>query len=270
MERMPTVFIPHGGGPCFFMDWNPPDTWNKQADYLRGLPEAIGQIPTSILIVSGHWEENIPTVQNGAAPELLFDYGGFPPHTYELTYPAPGNPILASRVADLLAAAGIETKSNDKRGYDHGVFIPLKVAFPDAEIPIVQLSLQADLDPASHIAMGKALQPLRDEGVLIIGSGNTYHNMGKMMRAMQSGGNGSVEGQGFDRWLTDAVCNPDPEMRDKMLTNWADAPGGLDAHPREEHLIPLHVVAGAAGLDIGVKTLEDNVLGAIESAYQFG
>ena len=271
MKRMPTVFIPHGGGPCFFMDWNPPDTWDKQADYLRGLPNAIGQKPQAILIVSGHWEERVATIQSNPAPELLFDYNGFPPHTYELTYPAPGDPKLAARVTDLLNAAGIATQTDTKRGYDHGVFIPLKVAFPDADIPVVQLSLRADLDPAAHIAMGKALQPLRDEGVLIVGSGNTYHNMGKMMRAMQGGANNvKVEGLDFDRWLSEALCNPDPAMRNSMLENWAAAPGGKDAHPREEHLIPLHVVAGAAGADIGAKTLEDNVLGAVESAYQFG
>jgi len=270
MPRMPTIFIPHGGGPCFFMEWNPSDTWNRQAEYLRGIPKAIGQKPKAILIISGHWEERVVTVQTNPTPPLYFDYHGFPPHTYELTYPAPGDTNLSERVLGLLSAVGIEANTNSKRGYDHGVFIPLKVAFPDADIPIVQLSLRADLDPAAHIAIGEALLPLRDEEVLIIGSGNTYHNMGKMMRAMRGPSSGVIEGQDFDNWLSNAVCDPNPDIRNQKLANWADAPGGKDAHPREEHLLPLHVVAGAAGTDRGVKTLEDHVLGGIESAYQFG
>jgi len=267
---MPTVFIPHGGGPCFFMEWDPPDTWDKQAAYLRGLPEAIGQKPKAMLVLSGHWEEDVATVQTNPAPDLLFDYGGFPAHTYELTYPAPGDPLLAKRVVELFDAANIPIKTDPLRGYDHGVFIPLKVAYPEADIPVIQLSLRSDLDPEAHIAMGKALQPLRAEGVLIIGSGNTYHNMGIMMRAMQNGGKDGIAGQDFDAWLSDTVCNTDSEARNRMLSKWADAPGGPNAHPREEHLIPLLVVAGAAGSEIGKKTLEDHVMGAVESAFQFG
>ncbi len=118
--------------------------------------------------------------------------------------------------------------------------------------------------------MGKALQPLRGEGVLIAGSGNSYHNMGILMRTMRNGGAGAIVDRDFDRWLSDAECNADPETRNRMLTAWADAPGERDAHPREEHLMPLHVVAGAAGSDIGKKTLEDHVMGAVESAFQFG
>jgi len=262
--------MPHGGGPCFFMDWNPPDAWDKQAAYLRGIPQAIGQKPKALLIISGHWEEPIITVQSNPAPELLFDYNGFPPHTYELKYPAPGDPKLASRVVGLLAENNIAAQTDTRRGFDHGVFVPLLLAFPDADIPVVQLSLRADLDPGAHIAVGEALQPLRDEGTLIVGSGNTYHNMSVLMRAGRDGGNGQIAGQDFDRWLSGAVCNTDPVARNSMLTLWADAPGGREAHPREEHLLPLHVVAGAAGADIGKKTLEDPVMGAIESAFQFG
>jgi len=270
MGRQPTVFIPHGGGPCFFMDWNPPNTWNKHIEFLRALPGTLKEKPKAMLVISGHWEEDKVTVQDNPAPDLLFDYYGFPPHTYELTFPAPGDPALSARVAALLNDAGFPTNSEPSRGYDHGVFIPLKVAFPDAEIPIVQLSLRSDLDPAAHIAMGQALEPLRDEGVLIVGSGNTYHNMGVMMQAMRGGPGANVSGREFDKWLSDATCNADPAERNRLLADWANAPGAADAHPREEHLIPLHVVAGAAGADIGQKTLEDTVLGAVESAYQFG
>jgi len=133
MSKMPTIYMPHGGGPCFFMDWNPPDAWDKQAAYLRGIPQAIGQKPKALLIISGHWEEPIITVQSNPAPELLFDYNGFPPHTYELKYPAPGDPKLASRVVGLLAENNIAAQTDTRRGFDHGVFVPLLLAFPDAD-----------------------------------------------------------------------------------------------------------------------------------------
>lgn len=148
--------------------------------------------------------------------------------------------------------------------------MPLKVAFPESDIPCVQLSVASDLDPARHIALGQALAPLRDEGVAIIGSGNTYHNMGVMMRSLRGGRRGDTVGGAFDIWLTEAVTCPDPDERNRRLVRWSEAPSGRDAHPREEHLIPLHVVAGAAGTDIGRKTLEDHVLGAVESAFRFG
>ena len=270
MTRMPTVFIPHGGGPCFFMDWNPPDEWDRHRQHLQSLPAMLPERPKALVVISGHWEEPAFTVQSNAAPPLLFDYGGFPPHTYELTWPAPGDPVLADRVHDLIRAAGLSAAKDTARGFDHGVFVPLKVAFPDADIPCVQLSLASDLDPGHHIALGQALAPLRDEGVLIIGSGNTYHNMGVMMQSLRGGPQGNTAGSEFDAWLTQAVTCPDPDERNRRLVHWAQAPGGRDAHPREEHLIPLHVVAGAAGTDLGVKTLEDQVLGAVESAFRFG
>jgi len=270
MTRMPTMFIPHGGGPCFFMDWTPPDEWDRHHQYLRDLPATLPERPKALLVISGHWEERQFTVQRNAAPSLLFDYYGFPPHTYELTWPASGDPALSDRVRALVEEAGFSCAVDEARGYDHGVFIPLKVAFPQADIPCVQLSLRSDLDPAAHIAVGRALAPLRDEGVLIIGSGNTYHNMKKMMQVMMGGAASAVNGQEFDRWLSDAVTRPDPAERNQMLVHWVAAPSARDANPREEHLIPLHVVAGAALDDKGTKTLEDNVLGAVESAFAFG
>lgn len=269
-KRQPSLFIPHGGGPCFFMDWDPPDTWDKERAFLERLPETLPEKPKALLVISGHWEEPIFTVQTNPAPPLLFDYYGFPPETYQLTWPAPGEPALAARVRALLEDAGFETAEDAERGFDHGVFVPLKVAFPKADIPTVQLSLRSDLDPEAHLAAGRALAPLRDKGVLIIGSGNTYHNMQVMMRAMRGGGGGGPRGLDFDRWLTQAVTQDDPERRDAMLANWDKAPGARDANPREEHLIPLHVAAGAAGGDRGVKTLEDHVMGAVESAFRFG
>ena len=271
MSKMPTLFMPHGGGPCFFMDWDPPDHWDEMANYLRGVPDDVGQTPRAIVVISGHWEERAVTVQNNPAPDLLFDYYGFPDSTYQLEYPAPGAPRVSERIVDLLAESGIESRQDSQRGFDHGVFIPLKVAFPEANIPVVQLSLRADLDPAGHIAIGRALEPLRDEGVLIAGSGLSYHNMNTMMRNMRGGGGAAVPGSKvFDDWLTAAVANPDPEARDRALIAWERAPAAREAHPREEHFLPLHVVAGAAGGDIGKKTYGGSVLGSIQSAYQFG
>src|SRR5205823_2443749 len=161
------LYIPHGGGPCFFMEWTmgPPDTWDRMAAWLRRIAGTLPEKPKALLVVSAHWEEEVPTVTTSPAPALLFDYYGFPKSTYELTWPAPGSPDLAKRVRDLLGGAGIESRADDARGFDHGVFVPLKVAFPEANIPTVQLSLRAGLDPAEHIAIGRALAPLRDEGV---------------------------------------------------------------------------------------------------------
>ena len=267
--RQPTLFLPHGGGPCFFMDWDPPDTWASQRAFLQGLAATLPERPKALLVVSAHWEAPAFTFQCNPAPPLLFDYQGFPPHTYRLTWPAPGAPALAAHAAALLQAAGFATAFDERRGYDHGVFVPLKVAFPAANIPCVQMSLRGDLDPAVHLAAGCALSPLRDEGVLIIGSGNSFHNMEVMMRAMCAGENAS-EGAEFDAWLTEAVTHPDPEERARSLTAWEMATGARHANPREEHLIPLHVAAGAAGTDRGTKILEDRIMGAVESAFRFG
>jgi aromatic ring-opening dioxygenase catalytic subunit (LigB family) len=260
--RLPTLFIPHGGGPCFFMEWTqgPPDTWNRMADWLRGLPAALPEAPRALLVISGHWEAPVPTVTTNAQPPLVYDYYGFPPHTYELKWPAPGAPELASRVIELLGDA----KADPARGFDHGVFIPLKVAYPDPKIPTVQLSMQAGLDPAAHLAMGRALAPLRDQGVLIVGSGMSYHNMQGFFRPSSL-----KKSEAFDGWLAETV-SADPKTREDRLTHWTAAPHARDVHPREEHLVPLFVAAGAAGDDRGAQVFRDQVMGVVVSAAQFG
>lgn len=266
-QRMPVLFIPHGGGPCFFMDWTmgPRDTWDRLADWLRSVPALVGARPRAILIISGHWETAGFRVTSSERPELIYDYSGFPPHTYELTYPAPGDPVLASRVVELLSAAGFPAAPDPERGFDHGVFIPLKVAFPDADVPVVALSVDRSLDPDLHAKAGAALAPLRDEGVLIVGSGMSFHNL----RAFFGGG-GSDQSDSFDAWLTDAVEAPSPDERRRRLDEWASASGARFAHPREEHLIPLMTVAGAAGSDVGRKAFEDRIMGHLCSAFAFG
>lgn len=261
----PTVYIPHGGGPCFFMDWNPADMWDQMGAYLKRLPQDVGEKPKAILVISAHWEEFEFTVQTKAAPGLLFDYYGFPPHTYELTWPAPGSQALAERVQDLARTAGITVATDAHRDFDHGVFIPLLLAFPDAGIPTIQLSLKHGLDAAEHLALGRALAPLRDEGVLIVGSGMSYHSI---PRLMGRGSNSGPASHAFDAWLDKTLAaGPDG------LTAWAGAPNARDCHPREEHLLPLMVVAGAGRGDPSRRTYhEDSVgqTGIAISAYQFG
>ena len=267
-HRLPALFIPHGGGPCFFMDTPPGmpgDLWDRMAAFLRGLPATIGVRPRTILIVSGHWEAARPTVNTAAHPALLFDYYGFPEHTYRLTYPVPGAPDLAAETRRLLAAAGIASEADGARGLDHGVFVPLKVAFPDADIPVLQLSLQTGLDPAAHLAIGRALAPLREQGVLIVGSGMSYHNL----RGLFSG-RGNAESIRFDDWLVEAATDRDPARRDAKLCAWQSAPAAQDCHPQAEHLLPLMVVAGAAGADAGRHSYADRILGKAISGFQFG
>ncbi len=266
-QRLPTLFIPHGGGPCFFMD--PPvgaaHLWDNMADYLRGLAAEVGQTPKALLVISGHWETQRPTLNVAARPGMLFDYYGFPEHTYRLSYPAPGAPDLAPRVQALLAEAGFGSDTDAERGYDHGVFVPLMLSYPHADIPILQLSLLESLDPAAHLAIGRALAPLRDEGVLIIGSGMSFHNL----RTLR-GPAGDAGSEAFDAWLTDAATDPDPISRAAKLTAWDQAPFARDAHPREEHLLPLMIAAGAAGADPGRRTYADHLGGKALSGFQFG
>lgn len=262
----PTYFINHGGGPCFFLDPGPMrEAWSELEVYLRGFAETLDERPCALLIISGHWEAPRPTVNAGTAPELLFDYGGFPPHTYRLTWPAPGQPQLAARVQDLLRAAGIDSSSDVSRGWDHGVFVPLKVMFPSADIPVVQLSLQQGLDPAAHLAMGRALTQLRAEGVLIIGSGQSYHNMRGFMRG---GGHADPAAETFDAWLREAMI--DGATRDRALIDWEQAPGARQAQPHEDHLLPLMVAAGAASGEPGQTVFHGHALGKPISGFRFG
>ncbi|OYU71085.1 MAG: dioxygenase [Alphaproteobacteria bacterium PA2] len=266
-QRMPTLYIPHGGGPCFFMDPPPgaPQLWDNMADYLKSIAAGLPEKPRALLVISAHWETATPTLNVAARPGMLYDYYGFPEHTYRLQYPAPGAPELAPKVQTLLADAGIAVDLDGARDYDHGVFVPLMLAFPDADIPILQLSLRQDLDPAAHLAIGRALEPLRDDGVLIIGSGMSFHNL-RTLRGPQ----GDTQSDMFDTWLTQAATAADPNQRDLALSHWAQAPHAREAHPREEHLLPLMVAAGAAGTDIGRRTYSDHLGGKAVSAYQFG
>lgn len=263
---MPTVYVPHGGGPWPFVDvgFGDPDEWQRLRDYLAALASVPPEKPRAVLVVTAHWEEPRPTVSSSAAPPMLYDYGGFPPAAYALSWPAPGDPGLAAEVCALLESAGIASAANPTRGFDHGTFVPMKLAYPMADVPCVQLSLVRGLDPLAHLAIGRALEPLRNQGVFIVGSGSSYHNMqgfgvGAALAA-------SVE---FDSWLRAVVVLSRAE-REAALVDWANAPSARRCHPREEHLLPLMVVAGAAGGDLPSVSFSDRVMGVRLSAVQFG
>ena len=263
--RMPVVFVPHGGGPWPFVEMGfPPEDVATLATYLRSVRDVPPVPPRALLVVSAHWEAPVPTVMTAEHPPMLYDYYGFPPESYTLTWPAPGSPALAARVQTLLGEAGIEAAADPSRGYDHGTFVPLKLTYPEADVPAVQLSLREGLDPAGHIAMGQALQPLRDEGVFIVASGMTFHNL----RAFRDPRAAPVS-EAFDAWLRESLVF-EAGARNARLANWTAAPGARAAHPREEHLIPLMVAAGAAGDDRAVVAFNQTFSGLRLSAYHFG
>lgn len=265
--RQPAIFLSHGGGPCFWMTFPPPigaHGFDHLKHYLGGLLDTLPARPKAVLVISGHWEERVPTVSTAPAPPMLFDYYGFPEHTYHLKYPAPGAPDVAEKARALLTAARIETATDSRRGFDHGVFVPFLIIDPDARIPVVMLSLQQNLDPTFHIAIGKAIAPLRDEGVLIVGSGNTFHNL----RAIHDGQTGPSAA--FDGWLNEAVAGTGADRRNASLEQWAKAPHARDCHPREEHLLPLMVVSGAALDDVGRRVYHDSIGGKLASGFAFG
>lgn len=244
------------------MDWEPVDPWVGLRHALESVPGlATGEI-TAIVCITAHWEATPVEVEVGERPPLVYDYYGFPPHTYELTYPAPGDPALAGRVLELLNEAGINATATE-RGWDHGVFVPLKVAFPDADIPLVAVSLQTDLDPAAHLRMGAALAPLRTQGVLLVASGSSFHNL-RVWREAEAG-----PGIEFEGWLQQVLPTTGAE-RAEALVGWEQAPGARFAHPREEHLIPLMVAAGAASDEPGRAFFSGSAFGPPLSCWIFG
>lgn len=263
--RMPVLYVPHGGGPWPFVEMGIPkaDVANL-VGYLESLRHVTTTPPKALLVVSAHWEEPVPTVMTGARPPILYDYYGFPPASYAITWPAPGDPALSARVRALLDGAGFRTAANGDRGFDHGTFIPMKVTYPGAEIPTIQLSLLSSLDPAEHLRMGRALAPLRDEGVLIVGSGMSFHNL----RAIGDPRAGDIA-EAFDGWLREAATL-EPSRRDERLVEWKAAPRARAAHPREEHLLPLMVVAGAAMADRGVIAYSELFMGFRVTAVHYG
>ncbi len=264
MARLPTLFVSHGGGPWPFMEERRA-RYAKMESELRGLAKRLPERPKAVLVITGHWEEEEFTVSTSANPPMFYDYYNFPEHTYHIQYPAPGSPAVAARVVELLGQAGIPVGQDAHRGFDHGTFIPFGLIYPEADMPIVMMSLKSNYDPAEHIRLGEALAPLRDEGVLIAGSGMTFHN---------SRGFGRDEATpiaaAFEAYLNKAVTEPDAKVRNDMLLHWEQAPGARLSHPQEDHLIALMVAAGAAGNDTGQRVVFDHVNKVAVASYGFG
>lgn len=232
---------------------------------LQDIPRQLPQPPRAVLVVSGHWEEAQFTVSSAANPGMVYDYHGFPPETYRIRYPAPGSPELAMRVQELLGAAGWPVIADGERGFDHGTFSMLQPIYPRADVPVVQLSLKLDMDPVEHMAAGAALAPLREEGILIIGSGQSYHNLRRWGPA------GSRPAAIFDAWLRRALLGTTPDERRAALSTWQNAPAAREAHPHEDHLMPLMVVVGAAGEDPAVAIYGEQFMGSLAvSSFRFG
>ena len=266
-ERLPTYALSHGGGPWPWMKHLMRVDWTALEDSLAAIPAELGSTPRAVLVVTAHWEASAFTVQGSSKPSMLYDYGGFPPETYQIQYPAPGDPAIADRVTELLSGAGLPTARDNTRGFDHGTFVPMYVMFPEAEVPIVQLSILSSYDPNLHLAAGRALAPLRDEGVLIVGSGlPSYHDLSRM------GASSAVPSHTFDEWLTETVVGVSGAERTERLQRWEHAPAARNAHPREDHFIPLLVAVGAAEDEPGFRTYhEEAAFGyTTSSSYRLG
>ena len=246
MAGKPTIiFLPHGGGPLPLLG----DHKHKEmVDVLQKTAANIPR-PDAIIMISAHWEEANPTITCHPGPSLLYDYYNFPDAAYQITYPAPGFPALAEAISAALGKNKFNPVLDQGRGFDHGMFVPLKIMYPNADIPCVQLSLLGSLDPRQHIDMGEALSQLiqaTDNNILIIGSGMSFHNMQAFLHK------GKVEKDNnnihFENWLIDTCTNKhiDEAQRTQALVQWEQAPHARYCHPREEHLLPLHVCYGAA------------------------
>jgi aromatic ring-opening dioxygenase catalytic subunit (LigB family) len=235
------------------------------AEFLKKLPDTLPFQPNAILIISGHWEETEFTVMDGETPGMIYDYGGFPESTYQVHYRAPGSPSVAHQVVTLAAKAGITIKTDSNRGFDHGTFVPLSVAYPGAQIPVVQFSMNKSYSPEAHYQLGKALAPLRNEGILIIGSGSSFHNL----RIFGPGAR--LPSQAFDEWLTETMSSESTERKNRLL-RWAEAPSARLAHPREDHLIPLMVIAGAAEMELATRPYHETEFfgGITMSSFRLG
>ena len=234
------MFLSHGGGPLPLLG----DEGHKEM--VKRLQKIAAKLnnPSAIIVVSAHWEANIPTITSGANPPLIYDYYGFPEESYQIEYPCPGEPLLARQIHYLLENAGISAKLDQQRGFDHGLFVPLKIMYPEADIPCVQLSLVNSLDPAEHLHIGKSLRDFDYDDLLVIGSGFSFHNM-KAFVARETTESKTMN-ESFESWLLDTCSNSsiDEEARAQRLIQWTKAPHARFCHPREEHLLPLHVCYG--------------------------
>ena len=260
---LPTFFISHGGGPWPWMQGPRYEAHRKLEAALQKLPQLVGVTPKAVLMISAHWEEADFTVMSHLNPPMIYDYTGFPENTYQIRYAAPGAPQLAERVHGLLQSAGIAARLDPARGFDHGTFVPMAVIYPDASVPVLQLSLKRGLSPQDHLAAGRALAPLRHEGVLVVGSGSSYHNL-RMLGPEAKGPSAA-----FDDWLQHTLEGTHFEERANALASWEAAPSARVAHPREEHLLPLMVAVGAAERDVATRFYHEDTFFCSGSVSSF-
>jgi aromatic ring-opening dioxygenase catalytic subunit (LigB family) len=258
-RKAQVVYLPHGGGPLPILG----DPGHKvMLDFMKVLPSQL-RWPSAIIVVSARWEESEATVLGSSYPPMLYDYYGFPEEAYAITYSGPGSPALAGRIVEMVHAAGMPARIDAKRGFDHGHFIPLKMMYPAAEGPSLQLSLLSGLDPAAHIALGRALAPLAREDILVVGSGFSFHNLRTF--SWQGTGAADPKNAAFQDWLIETCTTALPQgEREKRLVEWEKAPSARYCHPREEHLLPLHVCFGIArSMSDGPakKVFDDAILG---------
>jgi|SRR5580698_5793053 4,5-DOPA dioxygenase extradiol len=230
----PVLFVSHGAPTLPLDEAHPTHAFLKTLG--PGLPK-----PSAILMVSAHWDTTVPTVTGTVRHDTIHDFQGFPEPLYALRYPAPGAPALARETAGLLQAAGLEARIDPSRGLDHGAWVPLMLMYPEAKVPVVQLSLQTRLGPAHHLKLGAALAPLRERGVLIIGSGGATHNLREFFRPVPGQDESYVKA--FSDWLRGVLKKND---RESLVDYRARAPEAARAHPTEEHFLPLLVAAGAS------------------------
>ena len=265
-HRQPVFFISHGGGPWPWMPDYLNTVYANLAQSLGDLLDSVVVRPKAILMISAHWEAAEFTVQTASQPDMIYDYGGFPAHTYQVRYESSGSPELAERVVELLEQANISVATDAQRGYDHGMFSPMQIINPAADIPVVQLSLKKGLNPQQHIEMGRALAQLRDENVLIVASGLSYHNL-RMFNA-----HAAEPSRAFDQWLFETVVEHQGNARNALLNDWEHAPAARVAHPREEHLLPLMVAVGAAEQELAARNYhEEQFMGGLSvSNFAFG
>jgi 4,5-DOPA dioxygenase extradiol len=255
------VYFSHGGGPLPILG----DPGHKaMVDFMTKLPTQLNK-PDLILVISAHWEESAATLLGAQNPPMFYDYYGFPAQAYEISYPAPGSPEYANRIAENLKENNIPARVDPQRGFDHGLFIPLKLMYPEADIPCLQLSLLRGLNPGAHIALGKAIRELNNENILVIGSGFSFHNM----RAFSWEGIGAPDpaNEAFQNWLIEVCTSPiSSSEREQRLIEWQKAPSARYCHPREEHLLPLHVCQGMADKPARL-IFDDQILGKRSVAF---
>lgn len=252
MTLLPTLFISHGGPDIVLSD-------TAARHYLETVSTLVPK-PKAIVIVSAHFETDGVAVVTDPKPGMIYDFGGFAPELYKMIYPAPGEPGLAARVFDMLDAADLKPHTYERRGYDHGTWTPLKLAFPDADIPVVQVSIDPNRDAAWHYAIGKALAPLRKEGVLLIGSGHITHNLRAYFSKLRHGTPPdpvlSDKVHEFTEWFADRLGAGDTDA----VLHWKEkAPHPFDNHPTDEHLMPIFFAYGAAGDGARGRRVHDSV-----------